>query len=115
MTDHPGPSGPSWPPTPRSGVSPCFGPRGLPGGQQPVLQAEHFRVLLGLGVVVAEQVKDSVRAEQVDLVLHLMAGLGGLHLGHLRTDHHVSKQGLPSLGIPSRHDRHARRYPAAEA
>ena len=41
---------------------------GPPGRQQPVLQAEHRRVLVGLGVVVAEQVQDAVRAQQVDLV-----------------------------------------------
>ena len=36
--------------------------------EQLVLQAEHRRVLLGLGVVVAEQVQDAVRAQQLHLV-----------------------------------------------
>src|SRR4051794_1540818 len=36
-----------------------------PRGEQLVLQAEHLRVLLGLGVVVAEQVQDPVHGQQL--------------------------------------------------
>ena len=43
--------------------------RGHPLGEQPRLQPEHLGVLLGLGVVVAEQVQDPVGEQQRELVL----------------------------------------------
>ena len=45
-----------------------------PLAQEPGLEAEHLLVLLGLGVVVAEQVQDAVHGEQVELVGGAVAG-----------------------------------------
>src|SRR5690606_22788499 len=55
----------------------------LPLGEQSRLQREHLSMLLGLGVVVAEQVQDPVDREQVQLVFEGMSGLAGLARGHL--------------------------------
>src|SRR5580704_17930081 len=77
-------------------------PRALassPRVQQPVLQAEHSRVLVGLPVIVAEQVQDPVGAEQVDLVRSGMAGLLGLRRGDLGTNHHVTEQYLGRVRV----------------
>jgi hypothetical protein len=68
-----------------------------PGGQQPVLQAEHGRMLVRLGVVIPEQVQDAVRAQQVELVLHAVIPLPGLHDRHLGAQHHVTEQGLADI------------------
>src|SRR6185437_1455431 len=63
-----------------------------PGPQQLVLEREHGRVLLRLGVVEAEQVQDAVGAQQADLGPGLVPGLLGLGGGHLRADDHVAEQ-----------------------
>jgi hypothetical protein len=62
--------------------------------QQFALQAEHFCLLLGFGVVIAEQVEDSVRGQQQHLVLGGVPGTPGLDLGHLRADRDVAKHPL---------------------
>src|SRR5690348_11066457 len=49
-------------------------PAGAPLAQQPVLQAEHLALLVGLGVVVAEQVQHAVHGQQVQLVGQPVAG-----------------------------------------
>ena len=66
-------------------------PFGAPGGEQLVLQPEHGGVLIGIGVVVAEQVQDSVHAQQLKLVLSRMAGLTCLRRGDLRAEHDVAE------------------------
>ena len=73
-----------------------------PGREQLVLQAEHLGVLARVGVVVAEQVQDAVRAQQLKLGLHVMAGPGGLPRGDLRAQHHVTQQAgqRARLGAP---------------
>src|SRR6266536_2786686 len=43
-------------------------PGGAPAGEQLILEAEHGGALVRLGVVIAEQVQDPVRAEQLELV-----------------------------------------------
>src|SRR5689334_13014814 len=50
----------------------------VPRRQQLALQAEHLGVLLGVAVVVAEQVQHTVRAEQLELVGRAVARLAGL-------------------------------------
>ncbi len=75
----------------------------LPLGEQPGLEAEHLAVLLGLGVVVAEQVQDPVHGQQVDLVgggvvgLAGLAGLLGLPLGDRVAQHQVAEHALLGL------------------
>src|SRR3954447_548147 len=75
----------------------------LPLRQQPRLQPEHLRVLLGLAVVVAEQVQDPVDGQQVDLVglgvagLSLVAGLLGLPFGDLGAQDEVTEDSLLRL------------------
>jgi hypothetical protein len=56
------------------------------------LQAEHHRVFVRFGVVVAEQVQDAVHAQQRQLVLGLVAGPFRLFGGDLRAEHHVAEQ-----------------------
>src|SRR5260221_2252270 len=63
---------------------------GPPGRQQPVLQAEHGSMLLGVGMVIPEQVQDAVGGEQVDFVRNGMLSPPGGRGGHLRADHHIS-------------------------
>jgi hypothetical protein len=41
----------------------------VPGFQQLILQAEHLGVFLRLGVIVAEQVKDPMHGQQLELGL----------------------------------------------
>ena len=61
-------------------------------------------MLLGLGVVVAEQVQDAVHREEVDLLLAGVAGLTALArlLGLLvrdpRAEHQVAEQQAPAAG-----------------
>ena len=47
---------------------------GTPLGQQVVLQPEHDPMVVGVGVVVAEQVQDAVHGEQLDLGVLAVAG-----------------------------------------
>src|SRR3954454_2124659 len=65
--------------------------------EQPGLQVEHLLVLVGLGVVVAEQVQDPVHREQLDLVLGGMPGLRRLPLGDRHTQHQVAEDALLGL------------------
>ena len=58
-------------------------------------------VLIGLGVVVAEQMQYSVHGQQGQLVAEAVAGGGGLVGGELRTQHDVAQHlwtGLGSIG-----------------
>ena len=68
-----------------------------PGGEQLVLEAEHLLVLLGLGVVVAEQVQDAVHGQQLDLGLGAVAGGRALLLGDRRAQHQVAEHALLGL------------------
>ena len=70
-----------------------------PLGEQPRLQPEHLGVLLGLGVVVAEQVQDAVDGQQVDLVADRagLARASGLPLGDLGAEHEVTEDALLGL------------------
>src|SRR5258708_8169376 len=63
---------------------------GPPGRQQPVLQAEHGSMLLGLGMVIPEQVQDALCGEQVDFVVNGMLGAPGSRGGNLRAVPHIS-------------------------
>src|SRR5712664_701371 len=65
---------------------------GPPGRQQPVLQAEHGSMLLGVGMVIPEQVQDAVGGEQVDFVRNGMLGPPGSRGGNLRADHYIPQQ-----------------------
>ena len=70
------------------------------------------RVLLGLGVVVAEQVQDAVHREQVDLVVVAVPGGGGLLRGDLRAQRdvaEVARVGLSSSSRPGRQLVHGER------
>ncbi|OLT04198.1 hypothetical protein BJF90_23955 [Pseudonocardia sp. CNS-004] len=76
---------------------------GPPVGEQLGLQAEHLPLLLGLGVVVAEQVQHAVHGEQVHLVGERVARLAGLRPGELRAEHDVAEQcrtGVGGVGPP---------------
>ena len=72
------------------------GPEAAPGcifqAQQLGLQPEHLALLVGLGVVVAEQVQDAVGAQQVQLGLGGVPGLDRLLGGDLRAQHDVAEQ-----------------------
>ena len=70
---------------------------GEEGQQQLALQLEHLPLLLGLGVVVAEQVQDAVRREQQQLLLGGVAGLGGLPGRDARAEHDVAEHALLGL------------------
>src|SRR6201991_1048501 len=70
---------------------------GAPVGEELVLQGEHLAFLVGLAVVVAEQVKHAVHGEQVQLVGERVAGLAGLRLRELRTEHDVAEQRGPHV------------------
>ena len=72
-------------------------PARLPRCQQRGLQAEHLLVLVGLGVVVAEQVQDPVHGQQVHLVPRAVAGLGGLPLRDRGAEHQVAEDALLGL------------------
>ena len=76
----------------RGGIRRRGGAAGPPRAQQPVLQAEHLGALVGLRVVVAEQVQDAVHGEQFQLVLGAVAGVAGLNRRDLRAQHHVPEQ-----------------------
>jgi hypothetical protein len=52
-------------------------------GDQVALQTEHLALLLGLGVIEAQQVQQSVRGEQDQLVDGRVAGRLSLRLGDL--------------------------------
>src|SRR6187455_2374599 len=67
-------------------------PGGLPLREQRVLQAEHLAFLLGLAVVVPEQVQHAVHGEQRQLVPEAVACLAGLGGGERRTEHDVAEQ-----------------------
>ena len=68
--------------------------------QERALQGEHLRLLLRLGVVVAEQVQDAVGAEQeLLLVAWPAAACVGRDLG---AEHDVAEQAGARLGAPSR-------------
>src|SRR2546423_14539163 len=79
---------------------------GLPSSQQLLLPPEHLRLLVRLGVVVAEQVQDPVRGEQPQLVGGGVTGVLGLLHRHLRAQHDVPEQAgdrlvvLPGPGRP---------------
>src|SRR5688572_673097 len=62
--------------------------------EQLALQAEHHRVLLRLGVVVAEEVQDAVDGEEVDLGLTPVPGLLPLPLRHRGCQHEVTEHAL---------------------
>ncbi len=47
-------------------------------------------MLLGVGMVIPEQVQDAVGGEQVDFVRNGMLGAPGSRGGNLRADHHIS-------------------------
>src|SRR3954452_17524038 len=65
---------------------------GAPLPEQLVLQAEHLPLLVGLGVVVAQQVQHTVHGQQVQLVGQRVAGRAGLSPGELRAQHDVAEQ-----------------------
>src|SRR5215207_8870681 len=75
---------------------------GSPGLQQATLQAEHLPLLLGLGVVVPEQMQDAMDGEQVQLVLGPVPGGAGLPLGHHRAEHHVAEERRLGLVLDTR-------------
>jgi hypothetical protein len=56
-------------------------------------------VLLRLAVVVAEQMQDPVRAQEVDLVLDVVLCLRRLLRRHLRADHHVTEERLSRVRV----------------
>ena len=66
-------------------------PAPLPLQQQPALHAEHLAVLVGRGVVVAEQVQDPVHGEQIDLVGRAVAGRRRLLRRDLGADRDVTE------------------------
>ena len=70
-----------------------------PLGQQPRLQPEHLRMLLGLGVVVAEQVQDPMGQQQGDLVLARVPGRVGLALRHLGVYDEVAARSFTIIAL----------------
>ena len=60
--------------------------------EEVALEAEHLLLLLGLGVVEAEQVQEAVRREQQQLVHRGVPGGLRLRLGDLRAQHDVAEQ-----------------------
>ena len=56
-------------------------------------------LLVRLGVVIAEQVQDAVRAQQFELVPQRVPRLGGLVGGHLGAEHHVAEQPRRRVGF----------------
>src|SRR3954454_9422056 len=64
----------------------------LPLREQAVLQAEHLTLLLGLAVVVAQQMQDAVDGEQVQLVGEAVARLARLRRGERRAEDDVAEQ-----------------------
>src|SRR6476661_10423705 len=80
---------------PRSGAGSVA--RGEEREQQLALQLEHLAFLVGLGVVVAEQVQDAVRREQQHLLDRGVAGLGGLLRGDRGTQDDVAERPLLRL------------------
>ena len=73
---------------------------GEEGEQQLALELEHLALLLGLRVVVAEQVQDAVRRQQQQLLLGRVAGLGGLLGRDGRAEHDVAEDALLGLRRP---------------
>src|SRR5690348_17291646 len=65
--------------------------------QQLALELEHLALLLGFGVVVAEQVQDAVRGEEQQLLLGGVAGVGRLLRRHRRAQHDVAEDTLLGL------------------
>src|SRR6478609_8107051 len=70
---------------------------GDPFAQELVLEAEHLLVLVGLGMVVAEQVQDAVHGEQVELGSGGVAGGLRLLLRDGRAQHQVAEHSLFGL------------------
>src|SRR5262249_61248889 len=64
-----------------------------PAAHQSRLQLEHGLLLVGVAVVVAQQVQDAVRAQQVQLGLDRVAGLARLAGGHLAAKDDVAEKG----------------------
>ena len=62
------------------------------------LQGEHLLLLVGLGVVVAEQVQHPVHGQQRELVPERMSGRLSLFGGELRAQHDVAEHGRAGLG-----------------
>ena len=81
----------------RSSLARAAGPApAAPGGTSSasnwLLQREHLALVRRLGVVVAEQVEDPVRAEQVELLLHGPLVLDRLGRRDGRAEHNVTKE-----------------------
>src|SRR5581483_11732222 len=64
----------------------------LPARKKPGLQSEHLALLVGLGMVVPEQVQYAVHGQQVQLVGCRVAGRHRLGGGDLRGEHDVAEQ-----------------------
>jgi hypothetical protein len=62
------------------------------GFEQLALPGAHPGRLLGLGVVVAEDVEDAMDEEQGELVVEVAGVLGGLARRHRRADDDVTEQ-----------------------
>src|SRR6478672_694227 len=65
--------------------------------QQLALQLEHLTLLVGLGVVVAEQVQDAVRREEQHLLDRGVTRLDGLLRRDRRAEHDVAERALLGL------------------
>src|SRR5215207_10536731 len=63
-----------------------FARRGLPALEELLLEAEHLLLLVGLHVVVTEEVEDAVGGQQDQLVVHRVAGGAGLPDGDRRAE-----------------------------
>src|SRR5690606_18189411 len=74
--------------------SPSMSALGEEGEQQLALQREHLLLLLGLGVVIAEEVEDAVRREEEQLLGGAVAGGLGLRGGDLGAQHDVTEHAL---------------------
>ena len=73
--------------------------RGPPALEELLLEAEHLLLLLGLHVVVAEQVQDAVGGQQHQLVVHRVAGGARLPDGDRRAEDDVAEQRRTGLGV----------------
>src|SRR5690606_22338548 len=76
------------------------GPRQPPALQQAALQPEHLAFLLRLGVVIAEQMQDTVHGQQFQLLEGSVAGHGRLPSRHLRTQHDVAQESRLTAVLP---------------